>query len=168
MSQHLSLVVNRPALGALAYRIGTYLEFRRQLVDGLAASDAPALARLTTRDPGDFTIALLDAWACALDVVTFYQERTADESYLRTAKEFVSVRELARQIGYVLGPGLAASALLALTVGDSPGDPARVLVEPGSPDSFLAVLSVPGPGEPPVTFEAVEPAELRPSLNAPR
>lgn len=165
MSQHLAIVFNRPALDSLAYRIGTYLEFRRQLEDGLADSDNPALARLTTRDPADFTLALIDAWACALDLVTFYQERTADESYLRTAKEFLSVRELARQIGYVPSPGLAASALLAVTVGDSPGDPERVRVEPGLSEQGLSVLSVPGPGEPPATFEAVESLELRPALN---
>ena len=32
----------------------------------------------------DFSIALLDAWAAVADVLTFYQERLANESYLRT------------------------------------------------------------------------------------
>ena len=44
-------------------------------------------ARLRTRDDDDFTIALLDAWATVADVLTFYQERIANESYLRTATE---------------------------------------------------------------------------------
>ena len=52
----------------------------------------PALAGLRTRDDDDFSIALLDAWATVADVLTFYQERIANESYLRTATERRSLR----------------------------------------------------------------------------
>ena len=45
-------------------------------------------------------IALLDAWATVGDVLTFYQERIANEGYLRTATERRSVLELARLVGY--------------------------------------------------------------------
>ena len=51
----------------------------------------PALQDLTTRDDDDFTIALLDASATIADVLTFYQERIANESYLRTATERDSI-----------------------------------------------------------------------------
>ena len=44
-----------------------------------------------------------------LDVLTFYQERIANEGYLRTATERRSMLELARAIGYELSPGVAAS-----------------------------------------------------------
>ena len=43
--------------------------------------------RLKTRDADDFSIALLDASAVMLDILTFYQERLANESYLRTATQ---------------------------------------------------------------------------------
>ena len=59
------------------------------------------------RDDDDFSIALLDAWATVADVLTFYQERIANEAYLRTATERLSVLELARLIGYQLRPGVA-------------------------------------------------------------
>ena len=48
------------------------------------------------------------ACACVADVLGFYQERIANEGYLRTATERRSVLELARTIGYELKPGVAA------------------------------------------------------------
>ena len=41
-------------------------------------------------DAGDFSIALLDAWSMAADVLTFYQERIANEAYLRTASRLIA------------------------------------------------------------------------------
>lgn len=66
-------VSNRPGLGAIAYRIGGYAQFRSSLHAGLSSSEFGALSDLRTRDDDDFTIGLLDAVACAADVLTFYQ-----------------------------------------------------------------------------------------------
>ncbi len=44
-----------------------------------------ASAGLKTRQDDDFSISLADAWASVSDVLTFYQERIANESYVRTA-----------------------------------------------------------------------------------
>src|SRR3954451_23016814 len=90
----------------LAYRVGTHGRFKATMQAALARQ--PALAGLTTRKDDDPSIALLDAWATVLDVLTFYQERIANEAYLRTATELQSILELAREIGYELGPGAAA------------------------------------------------------------
>ena len=51
---------------------------------------------------------VLDAWAVVGDVLTFYQERIANEGFLRTATERLSVLTLARAIGYELKPGVSA------------------------------------------------------------
>ena len=102
-------VNNRPALPAVAYRVGTHSQFKRSMLARLSDSARPALLNLRTRDDDDFTIALIDAWAVVGDVLTFDQERIANESYLRTATERVSVLELARLIDYQLRPGVAAS-----------------------------------------------------------
>jgi hypothetical protein len=152
-------VANRPGLGSLVRRVGTHASFKQAMLDGLAA--APALQGLAARDDADPTIGLIDAWASALDVLTFYQERFADEGYLGTAKERRSVLELARGIGYELGPGVAATALLAATVEAAPG-----LVEPVSLAVGLQVQSTPGPGELPQTFETVEALDARIEWNA--
>ena len=116
---------------------------------------------MQTRDTDDFSIALLDAWATVADVLTFYQERIANESYLRTATERRSLLEQARLIGYELRPGVAASTCLAFTVTDAPGSPRRATIEAGT-----KVQSVPGQDEKPQTFETVETVEARVEWNA--
>jgi hypothetical protein len=154
-------VQNRPGLSAIAYRSGTWREFKASLLASLSAQQHAPLARLTTRADDDFTIALLDAFATVADVLTFYQERIANEGYLRTATERRSILELARLIGYELGPGVAAETLLAFTVDDAPGAPGRVTMDVG-----VKVQSVPGQDEKPQTFETVEQIEARAEWNA--
>ena len=161
--------VNRPGLPALLYRLGTHSVFIRRMKarlpfqiipDGPSEGSQP-LAALTTREPDDPAIAFLDAWATVADVLTFYQERIANEGYLRTATERRSVLELARSIGYELNPGVAASAFLAFTVEDPPG-------ERGKPAPIAAgtrVQSIPGPGERPQVFETSAAIQGRTSWN---
>ena len=149
-------VANRPGLGAIAYRVGTHATFKSSMLSALSDSTRPALRALRTREDDDFSIALLDVSAVLGDVLTFYQERIANESYLRTATERRSLLELARLIGYELRPGVAAHAYLAFTVDEAPGTPARTTIDIG-----LKVQSIPGPGETPQTFETVEQIEAR-------
>lgn len=149
-------IYNRPGLEQLAYRIGDYGRFRQRLLAALTSTlrplkgDAP-LAKLTTRDPSDPAIALLDAWAVVADVLTFYQERIANEGFLRTATERLSVLELARTIGYELDPGVAASTYLSFKVEDAPGSPTVVPVP-----ARTQIMSVPLKDELPQIFETVE------------
>ena len=155
------VVFNRPGLSAIAYRSGTWHEFKDSLLAALADSQHPELAGLATRADDDFSIALLDAVATVGDVLSFYGERIANESYLRTATERISVLELARLIGYELKPGVAASTLLAFTVDDAVGSPGVATIGIG-----LKVQSVPGHDEKPQTFETVENIEARLEWNA--
>ena len=134
-------IENRAGLSAIAYRTGTHPSFKATMLAAISASPTAALAELRTRDDDDFTVGLIDAWAMALDVLTFYQERIATESYLRTATERVSVTELARLIGYQPRPGVAASTHLAFTLETATGAPEEVTLAPG-----LRVQSVPGKG----------------------
>src|SRR5215210_2246874 len=153
-------VYNRPGLAAIAYRVGTHAEFKQSMLARLSASDLPALRDLNTRDDDDFAVALLDAWAVVADVLTFYTERIANESYLRTATERVSLLQLARLIGYELRPGVAASTHLAFELEDTPGSPRAASIGRGT-----KVQSLPGQDELPQTFETVEEIEARPEWN---
>ena len=139
------LVENRPALSAIAYRIGTYASFRASMLEEIVVTRE--LATLTTRLDDDYTVTVVDLWAAVADVLTFYQERYANEAFLRTATRRESVSRLARLIDYGLRPGIAALAWLAFTADD--GKSFRV--DPG-----LRVQSVPGQDEQPQTFEALE------------
>lgn len=170
-------VHNRPGLGEIAYRSGTWRDFRRAMrsdLSALSTSTSP-LADLRTRASDDPTIALLDAWAVACDVLTFYTERLAQESYLRTATEPVSLQEMGRLIGYRPDPGVAAETRIAFTIERPPAlpivpaDPG--LAPPPTPGEVtlpvgLRVQSIPGPGETPETFETVEQITARPEWSS--
>ena len=166
---------NRSGLSVIAYRIGEYSRFRDSMLAGLSSSAYAELAGLRTRDQDDFTIGLIDAVACAADVLTFYQERIANESYLRTATERISLQEMAKLIGYRLRPGVAAETWLAFALETPRIPPPQLPPEPGAfvtgiptsltLESGLRVQSVPGPDETPQTFETVEEIAARPEWN---
>lgn len=169
-------IENRPGLSAIAYRAGTHGDFLASMLAGLTDDQRHGIRRLTTRDPDDFTIGLLDAWAVTSDVLTFYTERLAQESFLRTARDRTSLQELGRLIGYQLRPGVAAEAAVAFALEPPPAAPPNVIAEPGSlPPATppvvsipvgLRVQSIPGPGEQPQTFETIEAVEARPEWGA--
>ena len=139
---------NRPALPAIAYRVGRYATFNASMQACLSQSAYTPLSLLSTRDPGDFTIGLLDSWAVVLDILTFYQERFANEAFLRTAIDQRSVFELSRLIGYVPSPGVSATDVVVFTLSSATGSPDNVLIPAGT-----RVQSVPGPGQTPQVFE---------------
>jgi hypothetical protein len=141
-------VANPPDRRALRYRAGTHRTFLSTMLARLSSVDFPGLWKLTTRESDDPSIALLDCWATVGDVLTFYQERIANEGYLRTATEQRSVLELARLVGYIPRPGVAASTYLAFTL------------EQGHTETIPAgtrAQSVPGPGELPQSYETSDP-----------
>jgi predicted phage baseplate assembly protein len=153
---------NRPGLDALRYRVGTHGALLETMKADLATVTVEALEPdgetvevlqplrgLTTRDLSDPAIALLDGWATVGDVLTFYQERIANEGYLRTATERRSVLELARLVGYAPRPGVASTVYLAYTLDDKQTEPVEI---PAGARS----QSVPGPDELPAAFETSE------------
>lgn len=148
---------NRPGLDSLVYRVGTYAEFRATMQMDLSDAALPALAALRTRELDDPSMALLDAWAIGADVLSFYQERIANEGYLRTATERCSVLQLGRLVDYRLRPGVAASVYLAYTIDDNSP---TVTIPAGA-----KAQSVPAPGEQMQTFETAEPLEARGAWN---
>jgi len=160
-AQSLPSVSNQPGLSALAYRVRTHTRFKAAMVEELARQEP--LQRLARAGDDDPSLAMMDAWATALDVLAFYQERIANEGYLRTAAEQRSVQELGRAVGYELNPGVAAETYLAFTVDEGPGAPEKVTIDMGT-----KVQSVPGPGEQTQVFETVEKIEARPEWNAMR
>jgi predicted phage baseplate assembly protein len=164
-------IQNRPGLDALLYRVGTHAQFFETMQarlstitvegvgpDGQTVQTYRPLQGLTTRDRGDLSIALLDGWATVADVLTFYQERIANEGFLRTATERRSVLELARLVGYVLRPGVAATVYLAYTVDENQVEPVTIATGARS-------QSLPAPGESPQSFETSEDLVARGAWN---
>jgi hypothetical protein len=137
---------NRPGLSAIVFRAGTYASFRQSMLQRIAATQA--LSALQTRSDDDYAITILDMWATVADVLTFYQERIANEGYLRTARLRDSVLRMARLLDYQLRPGVAATTLLAFTLDKGTGS----LQIPAG----LRVQSVPAEGEKPQIYETLE------------
>jgi predicted phage baseplate assembly protein len=149
----------RPGRSAFDFRAVRHGEAKRAVLASLSAR--PELAGLTTRRDDDPVVALVDAWAGALGVLSFHSERIAQEGFLRTATERGSVLELARALGYELRPGVAAQTWLSFAMSAVPGVADELPVPVGT-----RVQSVPGPDELPQVFETVEPLSARPEWNA--
>jgi hypothetical protein len=154
---------NRPSLPSVDYLPGDHARFKASMLAGLSSASRPALARLGARDDADVSIALIDAWASVCDALAFYQERLANEAFLGTATERLSIAEIARLTGYRLNPGAAAETDLALIMEDPPGakpDVAALAIPAG-----LRVQSQPGPDETPQVFETLADLEARVAWN---
>ncbi len=156
-------ITNRPGLPAIRYRVGTYASFRQAMLEEIAFATVCAdkqiwrpLPSWTARTADDYGIALLELWAYLCDILTFYQERIANESFLRTALLQESVLRLAALLGYRPAPGMAASVELAFTV-----EKDKELRLPVG----LRVQSVPGQDEKPQKFETVATLQATSRLN---
>lgn len=137
-------ICNAPGLSAIAYRVGDYLAFRDKLL-----RPAEGETQLTGWQPGaqgDLAVQMVEWWAYLAEILTFYNERIANESYLGTAILPESVNHLVQLLGYRPRPALGAKVTLAglLAAG------ARV---PVAQPQGLQVQSKPGPGTSPQVFE---------------
>ncbi len=153
-----AVIFNRPALDEIDYRVGTYGSFRQAMLRRTPVIDQalrkslglplPPLARWTAREDDDYGVALFGLWATVADILTFYQERYANEAFLRTANQRESILRLAGLLGYRLSPGKAAATYLAFTLDDD----TNLTIPAG-----LLTQSVPAEGEKPQKYETSKP-----------
>ena len=132
---------NPPNLTSIDYRVGAFLEFRHALL--LSRPGEQRLAQWNPGGEGDLAVQLVEWWAYLADVLTFYNERTARQAWLRTADDEEAVRNLVRILGYRPRPGLASHALLGAILS------AREATLPRG----LQFETKPPPGKKPQTFE---------------
>jgi hypothetical protein len=157
---------NPPGLPAINYRTGNWATFKQSMLARLSSASYPALARLRTHADDDFSIALLDASAVVLDILTFYQERLANESYLRTATQLQSLTELSRLIGYQPLPGVAAATWLAFTMKSATGSPPDPTTAAITIPAGTQVQSAPAQNQKPQVFETSTDILAKPDWNA--
>ncbi len=137
-------IVNPPGLGSIAYRAGDFGELRRALLTPQAGEQAIGDWRPA---PGDLGLQALEWWAYLGDILTFYNERYANESYLRTATRPQSVANLVGLLGYTPAPGVAATGVVAAA--RKPGFASEPLVVPAG----MKIASTASAGVPAQTFE---------------
>ena len=150
--------------GQLDYRVATYRSLAEAMTKRLGQVRIEAdenvhdpLRGLTTRKPSDPSLAMLDAWAVVGDILSFYQERIANEGFLSTATERRLIVELGRLVGYAPRPGVAASVQLAFSLEEGSGE---ITIPAGT-----GVKSVPGQGEKAQAFETKHDIIARPEWN---
>jgi hypothetical protein len=97
----------------------------------------------------DYQTAFVELWAYLADILTFYQERIANEAFLGTAQLRDSLLQLVPLINYHPSPGAGASGLVAFTAAKHQ----RVVVPAG-----FRVGSRPKPGKSGVVFETASAA----------
>ncbi len=98
------------------YMAKDYASFRRALLD-LIPTLVPGW---TERHEADLGITLLELLAYTGDYLSYYQDAIANEAYLETARQRISVRRHARLIDYRMHDGASARAFVHVDA-DEPG-----------------------------------------------
>src|SRR5262249_25865834 len=106
---------------------------------------------------GDYQTIFIELWAYLADILTFYQERIANEAYIGTATQRGSLRLLAQLVDYRPAPGAGATGLVAFTVARG-----RAVAVPQG----FRVASRAQPGQAAAVFETSSPLNARAEHNA--
>jgi predicted phage baseplate assembly protein len=140
--EHPGVIFNAPGLSTIHYRVGDYAAFREALLRPLDGE-----VELSAWRPGaqqDLAVQIVEWWAYLSDILTFYDERVANEAFLRTAFLEESTRHIVRLLGYRPRPGIGATGTVAALV----KGPKPIVIPAG-----YQIQSKPGPGQTPQTFE---------------
>ncbi len=133
---------NPPGRSRISYRDGDFASFRHALL--LAPPGEGQLAQWRPSARQDLALQMVEWWAYLADVLTFYNERIANQAYLRTADLPDSLDRLVRLLGYRPRPGIGATGTVAALL----AGPGPVTVPKG-----FQVQSKPGLGKQPQVFE---------------
>jgi hypothetical protein len=152
---------NLPELTHIAYRAGTYADFRRALLTPLFTPALPdplpveqtlsvdGIPVWRTDGQGDLAVMIAEWFAYVADILCFYNEQIANQDYLRTAGQPDSVANLIALLGYRPRPAIGATGTLAAILSPGPSFGGRSVVLPKG----LQFQSKPASGEAPQIFE---------------
>jgi hypothetical protein len=152
---------NLPELSYISYRAGDFVSFRQAVLTPLFTPATPqplpveqtlsvdGLPVWRTDGVGDLAVMIAEWFAYVADVITFYNERIANQDYLRTADLDESVNNLIALLGYRPRPAIGAYGALAALLSPGPTFGGRGVTLP----SGLQFQSKPTPGLAPQTFE---------------
>jgi hypothetical protein len=109
ISQCEPLPPNDPAID---YMAKDYASFRQALLDRIALVNPD----WRERRAADFGIAMAELFAYAADHLSYYQDAVANEAYLETARQRISLRRHARLIDYKMSDGASSRAFVVFHV----------------------------------------------------
>ena len=119
------------------YLAKDYEAFRQLMLDRMSV----VMPDWAERNPADLGIALVETMAYAADYLSYYQDATATEAYLGSARSRVSVRRHARLLDYNMHDGSNARAWVAFKV--DPGSAADGQTLPARKTQLLTKLDAP-------------------------
>lgn len=142
--------INPPFQRRIGYRADDYSSLRFKLLQHLAEALPQWNRELASHQgPRDFGVLIAEMFAYTGEILGFYQDCRANESFLRTAVLPSSLIYLCELIGYSIPPGAAATVLQAFICKQGKG---------GLIPSGFQVKTKPKSGQPTLIFETV--AEL--------
>lgn len=139
----------------ISYLARDFSSFRKALLDLIPSK----LPEWTDRSEANFGVVLIELFAYTADILSYYQDRIANEMFLSTAQERRNVIQHLRLIGYEMAAAAPAAARLSVVVGNTRND----LVEVRKGDQFSTPTT---PDRPSVTFEYTEDKPLVIDLGA--
>ena len=141
-------------LSALPRQLRGFAEVRRDLLRALGREPGPLAGWRPSGD--DFGLMWLEMWAYVSDVLGFYDERAANETYIRTAVRRPSLRRIVELLGYTPSVGVSAKALVAALA-----DGAAAVTLPPATGFRSGAFN----GEPPQVFETAAETTIHPLKN---
>ncbi|HEU0177913.1 MAG TPA: baseplate J/gp47 family protein [Blastocatellia bacterium] len=145
----MAMITVKDGQQVIDYLARDYNSFRQALMDLISAK----LPEWTDRSEADFGVVLIELFAYMGDILSYYQDRIANEAFLTTAQERRSVINHLRLIGYEMAPAAPAAAQLSLIVANNVSQ----VVEVRKGDQFATVSS---PDRKSLTFEYDEATPL--------
>src|SRR5260370_40285625 len=91
------VISNGPGIETLDYRVGDFTSFRNALLQSLPGE--VELANWKPSSTSDLALQMIEWWAYLADILTFYNQRIANQDYLPTADLDARVRNLVRVLG---------------------------------------------------------------------
>jgi hypothetical protein len=141
-------------LSALPRQLRGFAEVRRDLLRALGREPGPLAGWRPSGD--DLGLMWLEMWAYVSDVLGFYDERAANETYIRTAVRRPSLRRIVELLGSTPSVGAAAKALVAALA-----DGAVAVTLPPATGFRSGAFN----GEPPQVFETAAETTIHPLMN---
>lgn len=116
------MVNDIPALAQIDYTARDFVGYQ----DVLFNYATRAFPEWTSRSPGDFGVMFVEQMAYVGDIMSFYQDAIADETFLLTATQRDSVVAIAQQLGYTPQNALPATGTVTFATTSSQASPVTV------------------------------------------
>lgn len=137
------MAVDSKSVANIDYTSRDFTGYRSSLL----AYAEQVLPEWTSRSPADFGVVMVELFSYLGDIISFYQDRIQDESFLSTATQRSSVVAIAQQLGYQ--PHTAIPATGQVSFSPAPGLAAPLVLPAGTQviTSYIPAL------DRPITYE---------------